>query len=244
MRRLGFLILLCMCATTVFSYNESVAAISFNPSRLGAYTYLKAVSNATLAGGLDTQTNNVEMNIKSKGTVTLQDQNADAHKCTKGSCTGHNFATGVSGNLNSIKVMEPKAVAAGQTIATKANMTKAVLKKPTNNPASNSYSITDRDQDQPTAAQGTSFTLYGGTLKATKESYIHAFIPNDSLKKLEIAATNLIAQQGFHVKGNFTLGKIEVQPSSCTNGCKSYHFIERLNTSDSKKYKVLAVKVK
>ena len=36
----------------MLAYNEIVPAISYNPSRLGSYTHLKAVEKATLGGGL------------------------------------------------------------------------------------------------------------------------------------------------------------------------------------------------
>ncbi|MBQ8032376.1 MAG: hypothetical protein IJ266_00215 [Elusimicrobiaceae bacterium] len=43
---------LCTVALPVLAYNEIVPAISYNPSRLGSYTHLKAVEKATLGGGL------------------------------------------------------------------------------------------------------------------------------------------------------------------------------------------------
>lgn len=55
------------------SYNESVAAISYNPSRLGAYSHLKIAQKAVLKGGIDAQTNSADVNILTKGTVNVQD---------------------------------------------------------------------------------------------------------------------------------------------------------------------------
>lgn len=49
---------------------ETVSSVSFNPSRMGEYTYLKVSDKATLSGGLSATT----VNISSGGTVTM---NAD-----------------------------------------------------------------------------------------------------------------------------------------------------------------------
>ncbi len=250
MRRLSLLILLCMCATFTFGRNESVAAISFNPSRLGAYTHLKAVSKATLTGGVDTTTNSTDMNIKSQGTVSISDTNGD-HTCVENSCS--------KGNLNTITNLQPVSAENGQTITTSAAMTKAVMKKandePENNEYTNEYTINGNRQPpaDKIADQGTNITLKGGTLEATTHSYIHNFTANVySLKQLEIAAKTLEVKNDFHAKQSFTLGEIEVTPPTVNvckgteSKCVEYKFIERLNTKDNENqgYKVLAVKIK
>ena len=50
---------------------EIISSVSFNPSRMGEYTYLKVADKASLKGGLNAAT----MNISSGGTVTM---NADS----------------------------------------------------------------------------------------------------------------------------------------------------------------------
>ncbi len=52
------------------NYNETVAAISYNPSRFGAYSHLKIAKEATLTG-VDAQTNSADVNIMTKGTVLI-----------------------------------------------------------------------------------------------------------------------------------------------------------------------------
>ena len=52
-------------------YNESVAAISYNPSRLGSYSHLKVVNKATFTGGIDAQTNKADVNIMSSGALEI-----------------------------------------------------------------------------------------------------------------------------------------------------------------------------
>ena len=65
MKKLSFFIML-LCAVTC--YGEIVSEVSFNPSRMGDYNYLKVANKATLVGGLETD----YLNIRSGGTVTLK----------------------------------------------------------------------------------------------------------------------------------------------------------------------------
>ena len=52
---------------SVPSFAEIISSVSFNPSRMGEYTYLKITDKANLKGGLKATT----MNINSGGTVTM-----------------------------------------------------------------------------------------------------------------------------------------------------------------------------
>lgn len=65
MKKLSFFIML-LCAVTC--YGEIVSEVSFNPSRMGDYNYLKVANKATLVGGLETD----YLNIRSGDTVTLK----------------------------------------------------------------------------------------------------------------------------------------------------------------------------
>ena len=65
MKKLSFFIML-LCAVTC--YGEIVSEVSFNPSRMGDYNYLKVANKATLVGGLETD----YLNIRSGNTVTLK----------------------------------------------------------------------------------------------------------------------------------------------------------------------------
>jgi len=66
---------------------ESVSAVSFNPSRLGNYEYLKVSGSAKLPGGLKTP----RLDVNSKGTVTIQ---------SPGTTFVVNSITGAGSNLN------------------------------------------------------------------------------------------------------------------------------------------------
>ena len=57
---------------SVPSFAEIISSVSFNPSRMGEYTYLKITDKANLKGGLNATT----MNINSGGTVTMTTDNS------------------------------------------------------------------------------------------------------------------------------------------------------------------------
>lgn len=71
MKRIYLLLILSLCAG--ISSAEVVSAITFNPSRLGTYTHLRAANSAVLAGGLETET----MNVSSRGTVSVTTPSSD-----------------------------------------------------------------------------------------------------------------------------------------------------------------------
>lgn len=65
MQKLCLYIFLCMAVPAAWA--ETIASVSFNPSRMGEYTYLKVADKASLAGGLNAET----VNISSGGTVMM-----------------------------------------------------------------------------------------------------------------------------------------------------------------------------
>lgn len=71
MKRIYLLLILSLCAG--ISGAEVVSTITFNPSRLGTYTHLRAANSAVLAGGLATET----MNVSSAGTVSVTTPSSD-----------------------------------------------------------------------------------------------------------------------------------------------------------------------
>lgn len=73
MKRIYLLLILSLCAG--ISSAEVVSAITFNPSRLGTYTHLRAANSAVLAGGLETETMNVSS--ADAGTVSVTTPSSD-----------------------------------------------------------------------------------------------------------------------------------------------------------------------
>ena len=204
----------------VFAYNESVAAISFNPSRLGGYSYLKAVKKATLRGGVDATDADTPLNIQSKGTVTLSDS---THNCLKGSCT----------DLNTFTTIEPDNLADTQA-DTSAVVQSAAFARSSAGPQS-SYAI---GQDLNNLDQSTKVVVSGGTLTATGDSYIYKFTENDALQQLTVTAKKLDLAKDLTVNNSIKLGKITITPGS--QAAKRYAFVER-TTRRGKTVKVLAI---
>ena len=73
MKRIYLLLILSLCAG--ISSAEVVSASTFNPSRLGTYTHLRAANSAVLAGGLETETMNVSS--ADAGTVSVTTPSSD-----------------------------------------------------------------------------------------------------------------------------------------------------------------------
>ena len=67
-----FSLLLILTGVTVLLQAETVSSVSFNPSRMGEYTYLKVADKANLKGGLNATT----LNISSGGTVSMTTDNS------------------------------------------------------------------------------------------------------------------------------------------------------------------------
>ena len=228
------LVMVGLCPLGAFAYNESVAAISFNPSRLGAYSHLKAVNTATLRGGV--QVGSDQLSIHSKGTVTLQDSN---HKCQTGNCQ--------EANLNKITDIMPWAdktegVTCGSgndcTRNTRA-ITSAIMQGPTNSPAGSGYTIST----VPTInGDSTVVHMQGGSFRATSgDSYIDEFAQGDALKALKVSAGQINFTNNLEARQSLKLGNITIKPKAGGN-FQNYEFVER-TTQKQEKVKVLAVKI-
>lgn len=67
MKKLFYVFVLLAGSVSLYAA-ETVSSVSFNPSRMGDYTYLKVANKATLKGGLKTP----EMNISVGGTISAE----------------------------------------------------------------------------------------------------------------------------------------------------------------------------
>ena len=77
MRYVALLVCLSV-ATMAHAYNETITSIAYNPSRMGAYDYLKINKKLTLKSGFRAVGNTTEINLY--GTVSIVDSNASNHK--------------------------------------------------------------------------------------------------------------------------------------------------------------------
>lgn len=202
MRRIGICFLLCLCAGGAFAYNESVAAISYNPSRLGAYQYLKAVQKATLRGGLQVE-ENASMSVRATGSVVLKEEES-ANECTLTKCSNDSS----SGNLNQITKIAP---ATGDNVGTYVNSSAIVQK------ISSVQPITSYQYDgtaQPDAEQGTDVKMNGGSLEASQDSFINKL--EATADKLNIEATSIQINNNAEALDTLQLGTITLIPDTRT----------------------------
>ncbi|MBQ3666637.1 MAG: hypothetical protein II913_01015 [Elusimicrobiaceae bacterium] len=229
MRRIVLISMLCACALSAFAYNEQVAAIAYNPSRLGVYKQLRVTKTATLQGGANV-TEEGSMNIESN--VTLKDE---TNKCESGSgkCD--------KANLNQITTIAPDGEG---TTSTSAQVSGTLQRYKENGVYFGSYSIASK----PSADQGTQVNVLGGALTATGDSYIDNFKSN-TVSKLTVTANELsvgtdTASAVFGTTDSLKLGGIKVNKSTCPGGeCKGYQWVDRMPDGATEAVKVLAVKV-
>lgn len=263
MRRVILFIVLSMCAPSVFAFNQEVAAISYNPSRLGFYESLVAAEKATLYGGASVE-GGASMNIQSDGnaTVTLRD-NQDTHKCKgspDGKCVKSDLAHNVDSEgygLNQIVTIKPAQDTLQDPPITSAAMSGMVQKYNDDDnyfakskDGRETYEI--EDSSQPSESQGTAVEVYGGKLEATASSYIDSFenaagTNGATVQRLAVTVSELLVNNGnFNTTESLKLGKIKVvsNASACSNGCKEYVWAERVPDGANEAVQVLAVKIK
>lgn len=256
MRRIILLFVLWMCASSAFAYNEPVAVISFNPSRLGAYKTLKAVEKANLQGGVLVK-EEAEMILQTKTgeTITLSDEVKSTatdqliHQCSEGvGCQAYNPGNG-TGNLNSITTIAPANDEGDKRTSFSGNS----IQKASNTPVL-SYVI---DDSQPTSEHRTNLFVNGGELQVSNNAYAGTFAPNDKenlVENLKVTVNgtennSLQINDDFTAKESFKLGGItisEVGAGGCSSTaakCKAYQFVDRYDDSGTV-HKVLAVQVK
>ena len=247
MRRIVLLIMLNVCALSVFARNEEVSAITYNPSRLGVYEKLVAVREATFRGGVDV--NGATMNIQSAagGTITLSDTKNE-HQCKKNP-DGHcilepTWKVDRYYGLNKITTIN----ATGDDRKTSANMSNTLQKYVSTREGQDTYFNTyEVNGASPAVGQGTAINVHGGMLRADGDSYIRSF-DNTTVDKLTVTTGLLQVEgsNGFYAKDSFKLGRITVSATNaqgCTTNCKSYKWVDRVPDGASNAVKVLAVQI-
>lgn len=245
MRRIILLLVLSMCAKGVFAMNEVVAAIAYNPSRLGAYENLVAHTTAKFVGGIVIQAgdNPGIMNIQSKGgqSIALRDAQ-EAHKCTVEHCRITDEGNDKKRTLNIIKNITPNTDNI-DGIETSASLKGTLLKRHFVAGGTDvwlrSFSIAGGSVNKYMAPSGTDVTINGGTLQVNKDAYIYGFkniSDGETVKNLKITTNKLTTgyqvavPTHFHVKEGFTLGNVTISAAGgeqcgiTANKCKRYEF--------------------
>lgn len=214
-----YLLFLCLLVLTlpVLGYNEVVSAISYNPSRLGAYTHLKAVEKATLAGGLlQPEENGGRLNVLSKGVITVQCQSGEA--CASNAIDDIRPVGSFGESCESLSSFCDQF----QT-----SQKGGSLQGPNNNSGT------------PT---GVSVVMYGGSLgKKEATSGTTAIINSISLNDSATlsVSTNTLNVPSLGVTNSLVLGDVTVSAPTVSGG--TYKFITRV-TDDKKKRNVLCIK--
>ena len=238
MRRIILSFILCMVAVGAFAYNESVAAIAYNPSRLGQYNKLRATTQVTLAGGLNIEKDGA-LNIASMGTVSLKD---DLHACgtSGGGVVCHFPNEDQSGDVNYIETVQPATTNLTTSAVTDGFMMSMNKTGPnTGNPLNSPTYQYDTGTQPSSASWGTNINMTGGALTATSDSYIHKF--SGIAGKLEMTVSELLdVRSDFRILDELKLGGVTIKP--VTGARNYYEFVPHKNNNDGIQYKVLVVK--
>lgn len=246
MRYFGVLFL-WVAAMPAMAYNETVAAISYNPSRMGTFTHLKAVDKATLSGGLVFGNDNpTTVNIVAPGaSVTTEFENT--------TCPDNSDAANCS-NYNEITTIQP--IRGVDNVAADCQTTISVTGACENSSTSVTGNavlqkkagtlINGLNINQPSSGTGVDVIMAGGTLAATNGELKGDII---GLNDLDVNVTDKLTvgtQTSSHnltVQGDsYKLGNVTVEPGACatTWTCLDYAFVERID-DNGKKHKILAV---
>lgn len=228
-----YLLVLLMTAVTlpVLGYNEAVSAISYNPSRLGAYTYLKAVQGAHLQGGLKISAeNHSQLNVQSASghAVTLRDVNS-SHNVADNSCS--TVENGWCGGVNTIQTVQP----VGSNANTSAALPNTIVEGTGTVFSAGSNLITASNIGD---NQGTNVALSGGTLTVARDGYIGGFAnagTNENVTKLNMISQNAVQfGTNFTAQNQFQLGNVTITcpGGNCnTNKRTEYKFVRRIDTN-------------
>ena len=242
----GFAVLFAVSAWAAdVSYNESVAAISYNPSRLGAYSHLKIAQKAVLKGGIDAQTNSADVNIITKGTVNI----SGGPDCTgSNAChqvesvvpmAGETGCAGFSDNCNENDFTATLQTDSGTRVHGGSTAYETTLP----NIGDSSYEVTFP------SATGTNVELSAGTFTMGGDAKLFVKTLDATLTQAYLNIGTLIMNGStFEVKGSsptFKIGKTSIkikagEDKNCGNSCV-FSWRTRID-AQGKKATVLTIK--
>ena len=239
--RYWILLLTFAAALPAAAYNEIIPAVAYNPSRLGAFTHLKAVDNLSLSSGINTDGGT--LNFLANGMIHVSNlyENYSTRCSAGGSCDVSDLDTvGVIEPVGDVENCERISNKCGKNTTVSAG--NAVLEGKTGaiyNPGdtSGSGAFLASDAVPYTLNSGVNITLKGNaTLTVNNNSLVKSFNHRPAgLTAGETHAGNL------YIKNSVKLGNITIPQGVRCNGakCTRYAFVERV-TSNNRRYKVLA----
>lgn len=232
-----------LAAIPACAYNEALSAISYNPSRMGAYTHLKVAQTATLGGGLKVLNTTAGLNFRSVSGIELDDS-ANTRSCADATCATVNEITEIK--PEGFNASDQCDTAHGRTCATSVVAQKVLVQKNATSPVE-SYSYSG---DEPAEANRlAALSVYGGTMQVGEtvnaDSYINTLAndnTNGTVSYLLMKAGGLQVDGNLFIVENFQLGNITID--KITNP-QSYAFVERRaigSENTYRKVRVLAVR--
>lgn len=229
--RYFLLFITVVCAVPVYAVNESVASISYNPSRLGAYSHLKVAKKAQLSG---IDATNADVNITSVGTVEMTNSrsqcnsNADVSqgKCDKVTTVLSMANRNNCGNYSDFCTNSDKSA----SLSTESNtvVQRKTVEGSVNYLAANGLPDIATETQIPDSSIGTTVNVTGGILNATGSSskvFVHQIsgtLSNITLDALSSGTIILNQNKEITVTDEFKLGNITIVPPG--NAPASGHF--------------------
>ncbi len=263
------MLLVCLVSfTSAYAFNEVVSAIAYNPSRLGAYSYLKILQKASFKAGLGTTGNLTEINLYGNSITITDSQSNQKHKInvikalsnyvvdgddktfsdSSSSWVKNNYANGGS-NGPSMDFQNAWLTGESTTLWT-------------------AYNSTGEDAIPTSVPTIATVTMYGGTLQTSSSSSKKGFSVINQIKGLDLSSSsptqkamsalpnNFIKIDAFdatvdgssitttlYVTDTLTLKGMNIAASDlvCSSSSASYDWKERI-TDNHIKYKVLSRK--
>ena len=227
-----------------YSYNETVTAIAYNPSRMGAYTHLKVAQKAILKGGLKIEEPNehYNLNIASKNGVTVIDGSDETltNRCPDATNCSRENQNEIT-NIKPEGYNESNICSTGDpalTCKTNVNAPYVMVQGISASPVQNfSFTGTIPSAEKQVSA----LVVYGGTLTVqgadNQDSYIGSISnnggDNGTVERLKLTAGRLEVAS-LYITDSLQLGNVTI----VKNGFTRYAFKDRTLTKAGTQVKV------
>ncbi len=255
------MLLVCLASfTSAYAYNEMVSAIAYNPSRLGAYSYLKVLKKATFKAGLGTTGNLTEINLYGNP-ITITDPRQDLPHKINVIKSLSNYVVGTSNKTfndkSSAWVYNPYAN--GGPNGPRLQFSDAWLTGEQVDLATlwSAYTSTTTSEDTvPNVNPIGTVKMYGGTFTAVSSGGKRGVSVINEIKGLDLSSIlsdkiTIYAEQAtvtsptstLYVTDTLTLGGTTISANDlvCASGSPTYQWEKRM-TDDEKTYYILARK--
>ena len=228
-----YVLFLCLLVVTlpVLGRNEVVSAISYNPSRLGSYTHLRAVEKLELKGGLFVG-NSATVNVVN--TVKITEANNNYKRCESGTCGSISYIQPIRQGLEENNCKQISDYCGWQT-----NASGGVLQGSAGTLYGNGTHYTGTSAS---GNMGLTVHMNGGTLRATDSSSGHySFLSGISeISGLELRGSSATLQVNGTVEATdgYELGGVSIGKGQLPSN-PTYNFVPRVD-KDGKRWNILS----